>query len=108
MGAGVTPSNIVAGGDTTCVVVNAMTGLKCWGDNTKGQLGYGDTLERGHTQGTMGDSLPLVDLGMVAGESIVDVDTNYAVTCVLIETESATVRGQCWGDNEWAQVKPDA
>eukprot|EP00961_Rhodomonas_salina_P117549 1582275-Rhodomonas_salina.1 len=108
IGTGVTASDVVAGGDTTCVVVNAMTALKCWGANAKGQLGYGDTATRGAAQATMGDSLPSVDLGMIVpGERIIDVDTNYAVTCVLIETESATVRGQCWGTNEWAQVKPD-
>ncbi len=37
--------------------------LKCWGQNEYGQLGLGDTDNRGDDDGEMGDDLPFVDLG---------------------------------------------
>jgi hypothetical protein len=39
--------------------------IKCWGNNTYGQLGLGDTNNRGDNPGEMGASLPAVDLGMI-------------------------------------------
>jgi hypothetical protein len=37
--------------------------VKCWGTNTNGELGQGDTAPRGATPGTMGDALLPIDLG---------------------------------------------
>ena len=36
--------------------------VKCWGYNLHGQLGYGDTNNKGDNSGEMGDNLPSVDL----------------------------------------------
>jgi len=37
--------------------------VKCWGANALGQLGYGDTMNRGFATDEMGDNLPYVALG---------------------------------------------
>ena len=36
---------------------------KCWGGNHYGQLGQGDTNNRGDADGEMGDNLKIIDLG---------------------------------------------
>ncbi|MBI4248007.1 MAG: hypothetical protein HY611_00775, partial [Elusimicrobia bacterium] len=50
------------GGYHSCAVLKN-GGLKCWGNNTYGQLGLGDVANRGDTAGAMGGSLPTVLLG---------------------------------------------
>ena len=45
----------------TCVLLDDGT-VKCWGDNTYGQLGLGDAMNRGELPNQMGDNLPAVDL----------------------------------------------
>ena len=39
--------------------------LKCFGTNSYGQLGLGDTLNRGDNPQELGDYLPVVNLGKV-------------------------------------------
>ena len=57
-----TPLEVAAGADHTCVRF-ASQKVKCWGGNDFGQLGYGDTAARGATPGSMGTTLPYLDLG---------------------------------------------
>ncbi len=40
--------------------------MKCFGANSKGQLGYGDNLDRGHSPDTTPDLLEPVNLGTKA------------------------------------------
>jgi alpha-tubulin suppressor-like RCC1 family protein len=62
LGDGRTAVQVVAGGFHTCALLDAGQ-VKCWGPNTKGQLGQGDTLQRGDDTGEMGTNLVAVDLG---------------------------------------------
>ncbi|CAN0369862.1 unnamed protein product, partial [Hapterophycus canaliculatus] len=52
----------LAAGSHACAVF-ASGGLKCWGFNGGGQLGLGDTENRGDEPGEMGDALGCGDLG---------------------------------------------
>lgn len=78
---------IAAGGSTTCVIASS-NGVRCWGANEHGQLGVGDTRDRGRSSSDMGFSLPAVDLNQPIQ---IAVGGNFA--CATLS--DATVR--CWG-----------
>ncbi len=82
---------IAAGFDVTCALLDTHA-LKCWGWNSSGQLGLGDTLSRGDQPGTMGDALPTVDLGPGAQVDAVQIGNYHA--CALLHDGSI----RCWGD----------
>eukprot|EP01083_Nonionella_stella_P165813 552661_1 len=60
--------------------------VKCWGYNLYGQLGYGDTNNRGDEANEMGDILLEIDLG--------------THTCAL----STANKVKCFGYNEFGQL----
>jgi len=61
LGHGRTARAITAGDNHTCVVLDN-TSVKCWGSNTAGQLGLGDTNNLGDNSSEMGDNLPVISL----------------------------------------------
>jgi alpha-tubulin suppressor-like RCC1 family protein len=78
---------IAAGRSHTCAVIGT-GGVKCWGDNTSGQLGDGTTAQR----------LTPVDVVGITGA--LAVFAGDAHTCALIQTGDA----KCWGDNAYGQL----
>ena len=54
--------DVSAGAYHTCVVLSSLQ-VKCFGRNDDGQLGLGDTLNRGTSIEDMGDALPFLRLG---------------------------------------------
>ena len=54
--------------------------LKCFGRNDAGQLGYGDTNNRGDEPDEMGDDLPFVDLG--ADFVVEDMFLSFSMACM--------------------------
>jgi alpha-tubulin suppressor-like RCC1 family protein len=52
----------IACGNSHTVALLTNFKVKCWGNNDCGQLGYGDTEDRGDEPGEMGSSLPFVSL----------------------------------------------
>lgn len=79
-------TQLAAGDFHTCALSDTNT-LYCWGDNSFGQLGYGDTTIRGDEPGEMGASLPAVASG------VDEVAAGDTFTCARFTND--TVR--CWG-----------
>ena len=50
-------------GESNAVVLLSDGTIKAWGINAYGQLGYGDTVQRGHTPDTVGSNLPSIWVG---------------------------------------------
>jgi hypothetical protein len=92
-----TAIQISAGYWHSCAVLNDGQ-IKCWGRNANGQLGLGDTDDRGAEPGEMGDALPTVDLG--EGVEAVDVYCGYRNTCALLSDGGI----KCWGENGYGEL----
>ncbi len=102
LGAGFNATKVVAGRDFSCALSAAGT-VKCWGDNTYGQLGLdraasGAYAIVGDSSGEMGSNLPTVPLGAV----IVDIAASSMSMHVCALTSSG--RMKCWGRNEEGQL----
>ena len=84
-----TAKMIASGGDYSCAVTS-LAGVKCWGNNTYGQVGDNSTVNR---------SSPTDVYGLTSG-----VNSVYAgaggTTCALLLTGAL----QCWGYNGEGQV----
>ena len=97
LGSGRTALQISTGDNHICAVLDDAT-VKCWGQGGVGQLGYGDSSDRGDGPGEMGDNLPVVDLG--TGRTATQIAAGGSHTCVLLD--DATVK--CWGDGNFGAL----
>lgn len=100
LGTSVSVKSHCCGKEHTCAITDNNM-LKCFGKNDAGQLGLGDTLARGSSPGTMGDSLPYTDLGHnVNTTNIVKVACGNHHTCVLFDDGKV----KCFGANSEGQL----
>ncbi|MCB1017084.1 MAG: carboxypeptidase regulatory-like domain-containing protein [Acidimicrobiales bacterium] len=97
LGTGRTATALTAGRDHTCALLDDGS-VKCWGENEFGQLGLGDTADRGDQAGEMGDALPAVALG--TGRTALAVSAGSHHTCALLDTLAV----KCWGANGGGQL----
>ncbi len=103
LGTGYTATAIALGSRHACAIVSGKNGtvgqVKCWGDNSGGQVGLADTTKKlGDEPGEMGDALPYVCLG--PQESAIAIAAGTYHTCVLL----APGRVKCWGKNDMGQL----
>jgi cysteine-rich repeat protein len=102
LGTGRTALSIFAGGTRSCALLDNNT-IKCWGGNSHGELGLGDTASRGDGANEMGDNLPAISLGtgrtavtMAVGKS----QAHNGFACALLDDSTL----KCWGDNAYGQL----
>ena len=97
LGPGRTAARITAGLNHTCAILDDGS-VKCWGDNFAGQLGQGNTFDRGNSLYEMGSWLSAVNLG--TGRTAVKIDAGQDHTCALLDDDSV----KCWGQNNLGQL----
>lgn len=97
LGSGRTTVELAAGYRHTCARLDDGT-AKCWGRNNSGQLGLGDTVDRGNAPNQMAANLPVVNLG--PGRSVVQLAAGSEHTCARLDDGTA----KCWGRNNFGQL----
>ena len=88
-------TSIAVGKYHACVVLDDRT-IKCWGGNSRGELGLGDFEHRGDEPGELGDALPVIDLG--AGRVPLSITCSGQRTCVVLDDRETVL---CWGRGEY-------
>ena len=88
VGTGRTVQSMSLGHSHTCALLDDAS-VKCWGRNAEGQLGQGDTADRGGAANQMGDNLPAIDLG--TGRTATQVSAGKYFTCALLDDASPGV-----------------
>lgn len=94
-GPGRTAKKFALARDHACAVLDDGT-LRCWGANTKGQLGLGDA--RAASGLTPPAALPAI--AIPAGRTIRDLAVGMQTTCIVLDDGSL----RCWGGSGPAQL----
>jgi alpha-tubulin suppressor-like RCC1 family protein len=96
LGQGIKVKSVKAGAQHTCVIL-ADDGVRCWGANSSGQLGYGDTTVR------LIPSASSVSFGTSnAGQQLTAkrLGVGSKHSCAILSDSSL----KCWGANEFGQL----
>ena len=103
LGTGRTAKAIATGVFHTCAILDNDQ-IKCWGYNSRGQLGLGDTNSRGDNPGEMGNALPAVNFGNIP-ETLSSIFLGGFHSCASF-TQSGTGLSfvKCWGWNDKGQL----
>lgn len=90
---------IIAGlGGATCGYFANGGGVHCWGDNTKGQLGYPDLSPRGNTPQNVPSMTTPLNFG--TGVSATSMSLGSGHTCAILSNGQL----HCWGQNSLGQL----
>ncbi|MGB0787459.1 MAG: putative Ig domain-containing protein, partial [Candidatus Poseidoniaceae archaeon] len=90
LGAGRTATSIYAGGHYSCAILDDES-VKCWGQNTDGQLGIGSTSNT---------NTPTTINSLGSGRKAITLATAFKSICALLD--DGTVK--CWGDDSQGQL----
>ncbi len=85
----------IAAGDVSTCALSKNGAVKCWGDNTHGELGIQTTVGHGVVPGDMGATLPAVSLGTNRTAKAISVGASAA--CAVLDNGDL----KCWGDNDF-------
>ena len=91
LGTGRTAVAVAAGERHTCAILDNGD-LKCWGYNSHGQLGYGNTVDLDAPSSTA------IDLG--TGRTAVAIDVGTFHTCAILDNSDL----KCWGMDAQGQL----
>ena len=97
LGTGRTATAISAGQYHTCALLDNAS-VKCWGRNSSGRLGYGNSNDLGDAANEMGDNLPSIDLG--TGRTATAISLGGSHTCALLDNASV----KCWGEGSQGRL----
>jgi alpha-tubulin suppressor-like RCC1 family protein len=92
-------NKLAIGSGISCAILESGD-VKCWGTNTGGRLGLGDTTHRGNDPAALGDNLLPVNLG--SGHKAVSIGSGSGGSgfCALLENNEV----KCWGYNTTGQL----
>ena len=95
MGVGVTATQITAGEFHTCALLDTGN-VRCWGNNSRVQLGYG------HANNIGDDEMPASagDVDMGVGVTVTQIAAGEYYTCALLSTGGV----RCWAVNSYGQL----
>lgn len=89
---------LAVGGGHSCALL-ADNSLKCWGDNSFGQLGIGNNQGDNHAIGDQNNNemfaLKAIDVGLPLGTTITQISALGSHTCVRLSSGQV----KCWGEN---------
>ena len=97
LGTSRTATEIATGQHHSCALLDDGS-VKCWGLNSYGQLGIGNTSTRGDGANEMGDDLVAVDLG--TGRTAISIEAGATFTCAILDSGVL----KCWGQNSFGQL----
>ncbi len=85
-------THIATGRRHNCALFHNNT-VKCWGQNFSGNLGLGDTEDRGDDAEEMGENLPFINFGL--GKIPISLHLGEGTSCARFN--DGTIK--CWGQN---------
>jgi hypothetical protein len=113
LGAGRTAVAVSVGAYHTCAILDQVVGnsnVKCWGQNSKGQLGL-DMLEdktgRKNVGDQQGDMAALETVNLGPGRTAVAIHAGMTHTCVILDAVDGNSNVKCWGSNTYGELGLD-
>lgn len=97
LGTGRTVKALARGSEHACALLDNDT-VKCWGANSTGALGQGDTNHRSAGAGELGNALQAISLG--TGRTARAISAGAGFTCAILDDGSV----KCWGSNSYGTL----